>query len=206
LVDFSLTEIDQPLSFILETPLVTPPTSTYFDVEDSEFGGASSNSENSDIEYDNMEDNNKEVPKVHHQLVNNQPCLTKDALVLPRRSHHFPSHPKKLLPKFDPETSGLPEDHIKKFILAIRLMNVQHEDVVCRLYPYKFKNSTSMWYFNLPVGSNNSWTKFHKYFLDKFPEEMTIGTLMAQIFAATMGPKEKFKDFNQRFKNILNKF
>jgi hypothetical protein len=206
LVYFSLTEIDQPLSFIPETPLVTPPTSTYSDVEDSESGGASSNSENSDIESDNMGDNNEEVPEVNDQPVNNHPWLARDSLALPGRLHHFPRHPEKLLPKFDPETSGLPEDHIKKFILAIRLMNVQHEDVVCRLFPYMFENSSSTWYFNLPVGSINSWMKFQKYFLDKFTEEMTIGALMAQLFSATMGPKEKFKDFNQRFTTILNKF
>ena len=85
-------------------------------------------------------------------------------------------------------------------------MNVQHEYVVCRLFPYMFDNSTSMWYFNLPVGSINSWTKFQKDFLDKNFEETTIKTLMAKIFSAIMGPKEKVKDFNQSFKNILNKF
>jgi hypothetical protein len=58
----------------------------------------------------------------------------------------------KLLPKYDPETSGLPEDHIKKFILAIRLMNLKHEDVVYILFPYMFENSSSTWYFNFPVG------------------------------------------------------
>jgi hypothetical protein len=70
----------------------------------------------------------------------------------------------------------LPEDHIKKFILTIRLMNVQHEDVVCRLFPYTFENSASTWYFNLPVGSITSWTKFQKDFLDKFAEETTTGS------------------------------
>jgi hypothetical protein len=29
---------------------------------------------------------------------------------------------------------------------------------------------------------------------------------MVELFAATMGPKEKVKYFNQRFKTILNKF
>jgi hypothetical protein len=100
----------------------------------------------------------------------------------------------------------LPEDHIKKFILAIRLMNVQHEDVVCRLFPYTFENSTSTWYFNLPVGSITSWTKFQKDFLDKFAEETTTGALMAELFAATMSSKERVKDFNQIFTTILNKF
>jgi hypothetical protein len=36
LVDFSITKIDQPLSFIPETPLVTPPTSTHSNPDSSE--------------------------------------------------------------------------------------------------------------------------------------------------------------------------
>jgi hypothetical protein len=91
-----------------------------------------------------------------------------------------------LLPKFDPETSGLFEDHIKKFILVLRLMNVQHENVVCRIFPYTFDNSASTWYFNLPVGSITSWTKFQKDFLDKFAEETTTRDLMVELFATTM--------------------
>jgi hypothetical protein len=107
-----------------------------------------------------MGDNNEEIPEVNDHPRKNQPWLAMDSPALPGRLHHLPRHPEKILPKFDPETSGLPEDHIKKFILAIRLMNVQHEDVVCHLFPYTFENSTSTWYFNLPVGSINSWTKF----------------------------------------------
>jgi hypothetical protein len=85
-------------------------------------------------------------------------------------------------------------------------MNVQHEDVVCRLFPYTFENSASTWYFNFPVGSITSWTKFQKDFLDKFAEETTMGALMVELFTATMSLKERVKYFNQRFMTILNKF
>jgi hypothetical protein len=130
----------------------------------------------------------------------------RDALTVPKRVHNLPRHREKLLPKFDHETSRLPEDHITKFILAIRLMNIQHEDLVCRIFPYTFENSSSTWYFKLLVGSITSWTKFQKDFLDKFVEETTIGALMTELFATTMSLKEKVKEFNQRFTTILNKF
>jgi hypothetical protein len=45
--------------------------------------------------------------------------------------HNLPKHLEWLLPKFDPNLSSPPEDHIKKIILEIILMNVKHEDVVC---------------------------------------------------------------------------
>jgi hypothetical protein len=85
-------------------------------------------------------------------------------------------------------------------------MKVQHEDVVCRMFPYTFENSSSTWYFNLPVGSITSWTKFQKDFLDKFVEETIMGDLMAELFSTTMSSKEKIKYFNQIFKTTLNKF
>jgi hypothetical protein len=74
------------------------------------------------------------------------------------------------------------------------------------IFPYTFENSASMWYFNFPVRSITSWTKFQKYFLDKFAEETTTRALMDEFFTTTMSSKEKVKDFNQWFTTILNKF
>jgi len=90
-----------------------------------------------------MEDNNENNQGADNQPRNNQPWLARDSLVIPSQLHNLHRNPEKLLPKFDPKTSGFPEDHIKKFILAIRLMNLQHKDVLCRLFPYNFENSTS---------------------------------------------------------------
>jgi hypothetical protein len=58
-------------------------------------------------------------------------------------------------------------------------MNVQHEDVVSRIFPYTFENTTYIWYFNVPVISITNWTEFQKAFIVKFKEETAIGALMA---------------------------
>jgi hypothetical protein len=195
LIDFTITEIQEPLDLIPETPAVDVSEPNKF-LEEEEF----------DSDPEDMEDENNHEEEREILIQNNQPWLAGDAVAIPGRAHNLPRHPKKLLPKYDPETSGLPEDHIKKFILTIRLMNVQHEDVVCRLFPYTFENSASTWYFNLIVGSITSWTKFQKDFLEKFAEETTMGALMDELFMATMNLKERVKDFNQIFMTILNKF
>jgi hypothetical protein len=77
---------------------------------------------------------------------------------------------------------------------------------MCMIFPYTFDNAASTWYFNFPVGSITSWTKFQRDFLDKFAEETTTGDLMVELFTSTMSPKYKFKYFNQRFTTILKKF
>ena len=61
----------------------------------------------------------------------------------------MPKHPEKILPKFDHDGDVLLEDHIKKIILSLILMNVEHEDVVCRLLAYTLISKASTWFFNL---------------------------------------------------------
>jgi hypothetical protein len=64
-----------------------------------------------------------------------RPWLDQDVVVVPRAQHPLPKHPEKWLPKFDPDSKQIVEDHIKKFMLPIRFCNVEHEDVVYRLFP-----------------------------------------------------------------------
>jgi hypothetical protein len=82
----------------------------------------------------------------------NQPQLpawrAQDALNLVGQLHDLPKHPEHILPKFDWGKAGSLEDHIKNFYLAIWLLDVEHEDVVCKLFPYAFENKASTWHFN----------------------------------------------------------
>lgn len=120
--------------------------------------------------------------------------------------HNLPKRSNFLLPKYDLDFPGPPKDHIKEFILSIRLMNVQHEDVVCRIFPYTFENKVLTWYFNLSIGSITKWVDFQKDFLDKFGEYNTTATLMDELFSFLMGMNERFKDFNEKNSTLLNKF
>lgn len=66
----------------------------------------------------------------------NLPQVVVDAIAIPSAQHLLPKHPEKLLTKFDPNNDVLVEYHIKHFMLSLRLLNVEHEDLVCRLFPY----------------------------------------------------------------------
>jgi hypothetical protein len=132
--------------------------------------------------------------------------MSQGALNIPGQMHDLPKHPERLLPKFDPDKSCSPEYHINNFYLAIHLLDVQHEDVVCRLFPYTFENKASTWYYNLLVRSIRSWDNFEKYFISKFEDEKTPAMLFKELVALKMEKKEKVKYFNQCFTTILNKF
>jgi hypothetical protein len=99
----------------------------------------------------------------------------------------LPKNPKRLLPKYDPDTFGTPEDHIRNSFSVVRLMNVQHEDVVCRLFSHTFENKASTWYCNLAAGSITSWEAFQKAFLDKFGEKVSTIDLMVELFSLSLG-------------------
>jgi hypothetical protein len=77
--------------------------------------------------------------------------------------------------------------------------------VFCIIFHIPLKTPL-LWYFNLHIGSITNWGDFHKIFLDKFTEEMTIGALMDEFFTLVMSPKYKIKYFNQSFTTFLNKF
>jgi hypothetical protein len=70
--------------------------------------------------------------------------------------HEMPRKFDKLL-KFNQDKPGSLEDHVNNLFLAIHLLGVKHDDVVCRLFPYTFSGRESTCYFNLPPRSITDW-------------------------------------------------
>ena len=67
--------------------------------------------------------------------------------------HALPPNPEKSLPKFDPGEGISVEDHLQIFFLALELLLVEHDDVVCKLFPHSFKAKVASWYFKLQADS-----------------------------------------------------
>ena len=62
--------------------------------------------------------------------------ITKYAISILGPTHPFPKNPQKFFAKYDLDDDVLLEYHIKQFMNALNLMNVEHEDVVYRLFPH----------------------------------------------------------------------
>ena len=133
-----------------------------------------------------------------------QPWLTIDSISIPGPTHPLPKKPQKFLPKYDPDDDISPEHHIKQFMDALKLMNVEHEDVVCRLFPHTLQGKATKWFFNLAPGSITSWDKFEEAFMAEFSVEETPGILSLDLLGIRMNENEKVKDFNERFMSLLN--
>ena len=63
--------------------------------------------------------------------------------------HVFPKHPERTLPKFDSGKGISIEYHLKRFFLSQELLNINHEDVVCRRFPHTFEPKMASWFFSL---------------------------------------------------------
>lgn len=60
-------------------------------------------------------------------------------------------------PKYDTEICAHLENHIKLFIIVVRVMKVKYEYVVFRLFPYTFEGKESTCYFILQQASITNW-------------------------------------------------
>jgi hypothetical protein len=133
-----------------------------------------------------------------------RPWLDQDVVAIPGPQHPLPKHPEKWLCKFDLDSKKIVEDHIKKLMLAIRLRSFEHEDVVCRLFPYTFEGNSSTWYFSQQPHTIVSWDKFESCFLEKFGDDKSPEFLVMELSSLKMNPEEKIKNFNQRFLTLKN--
>jgi hypothetical protein len=84
---------------------------------------SSSGGESSDEGSSSSEPSQPSTPPTPMENQNNpaRPWLDQDVVVVPGPQHPLPKHPEKWFPKFDPDSKQSAEDHIKKFMLAIRL-------------------------------------------------------------------------------------
>ena len=88
---------------------------------------------------------------------------------------------------------------------ALKLMNVEHEDVVCRLFPHTLQGKATKWFFNLTLGSITSWEKFEEAFMVEFSDEETPRIFHLELLWIRMNENEKVKDFDERSISLLNR-
>jgi hypothetical protein len=138
-------------------------------------------------------------------MVTYKPWLTIDAIDIPGPTHPFPKNPQNFFPKYDPDDDVLPEYHIKQFMDALNLMNVEHEDVVCRLFPHTLQGKATKWFLTFAPRSITSWKKIEEAFMVEFSDEETPRILSLELLGIGMNENEKVKDFNERFITLLNR-
>ena len=98
--------------------------------------------------------------------------------------------PPKYFPKFDPGEGISMDDHLQSFLLDLEALVVEHEDVVCRLFPHTLKGKETSWYFDLQENSIIDWDTFEILFKNKFDSQRTTAALMKELLVLRMKRKK----------------
>lgn len=144
-------EIHQPIidmahSETFEGPLDFQGDSTFFNFYETQAGGSrppETPKNNPPLDY-------IPSPRLNFtfggSMAANPQWLTINTLAIAGPQNDLPRNLDKLLPKFDPDDDILPKTHLDKFMLTMNIMNVQHEDVACRLFCLTLQGKASSWF------------------------------------------------------------
>ena len=106
--------------------------------------------------------------------------------------HDLPQAFDKMLSKFEPSEGILVHDHLHSFDLAIKgLLDREHEDVVCRLFPQVLKGKAALWYFALPANSIKDWNTFERMFRSKYAVQKNSCSLNEAVMCSKERKKRK---------------
>ena len=83
------------------------------------------------------------------------------------------------------------DDHIQSFLLDLEALDVEHEDVVCRIFPHTLKVKVASWYFGLQANSITNCATFERMSKSKFCSQRTTAALMKELLALKKEKKEK---------------
>ena len=99
-----------------------------------------------------------------------------NALSLQGPLHELPRKAIDLLPRFKGEGNASANEHIKKYESIICLLNVVHEDVVCRLFPLTLEGKDFCWFNIFSTHLVHNWSQFEILFENDFDNYDLIKT------------------------------
>lgn len=83
----------------------------------------------------------------------------------PQPPHSMPQDYLKLLPMYNEESDVIAQRHIEILCAFAGNQNVEHQDVVLRLYVQSLEEEVKKWFKSLPNASINTWEEIENSFL-----------------------------------------
>ena len=104
-----------------------------------------------------------------------------------------------ILPNFDGEGNITTLEHIRKYESVLRLLDIQHEYVVCTLFPFTFEGKVSNWYYVLPINTIHGWSDFKIFFQSPHDIYNAIDIYL-ELDGIQVKEGESIPKFNTRFR------
>ena len=113
--------------------------------------------------------------------------------------HNLSKNPIKFAPRYIYEESKMVEEHIKVFKELCNRKQVQHENVVIRLFPYTFGEIEFQWYVHLSPACITNWASFEGLFFEQFKTYVNPTLLHHQFMTMRKDLGKTISRYNHRF-------
>ena len=101
--------------------------------------------------------------------------------------------------KFSVNNAVTGEEHLRIFIDMLNDYEVEHEDVVMKLFVHSLTEDLRDWIRRLPDDSITSWSDFEKLFKEQYGDNTNARFMLNEFNNIKKNPNESTFDFNVRF-------
>jgi hypothetical protein len=110
------------------------------------------------------------------------------------------------LPKFAGNNVVTVEDHLNAFLKFVDDLEIEHEDVVMKMFMQTLEGDTRAWYKALPVGSINGWDSFQRKFTERWVDKQDNSYLLDAFSSIRKEENETVSEFNTNFQRFITGF
>ena len=97
------------------------------------------------------------------------------------------------------------EEHLRVFIDMLNDYEIEHEDVVMKLFVHYLIEDARDWFRRLPDESICSWSDLESLFKEQYGDETSVGFMLNDFNNIKKNPNESTFDFNVRFQKGMYK-
>lgn len=119
--------------------------------------------------------------------------------------HELPKDYERRFQRFNPDSLSTAEDHIQKYTDTLKRMQIEYEDVACRMFPSNLEGRAMDWYISLPNASITSWDQLEEAFLQRFYVPLDPEIIFEQFLHTKKFPHEPMRNFNDRFQKAYSR-
>ena len=105
----------------------------------------------------------------------------------------------KRVPLFTGRLGESVNDHLDKFLQVVWDFNVEHEDLVMRMFVSTLEGEARAWYKSLPDASIDGWDSFQEKFTERWENTQDICFLCTVFSIIKKHESETTYQFNARF-------
>ena len=126
-------------------------------------------------------------------------------LGIPSYPNEIPKGLRDKVTKFARNNVITSEQHLRDFFDLLNDYEVEHEDVVMKLFVHSLTKDARDWFRRLPDDNITSWSDLEKFFKEQYGDHTNAGFILNEFINIKKGQNESTFDFNIRFQEGMYK-